>query len=79
MSNDPSTQSEKCIDSEVVRRRSSDEETTIDHVPCGDDFKGAYQDQLSSDDEYPDGGLRAWLIVFGVHSIYPSLCASRTD
>lgn len=84
MSNEPSTISEKSI--EVVCKGSSDEEGTIDVVPNGEDLedqdlkaerettRAPIHEPESPDDEYPDGGMRAWLVVFGVRSVYPSLC-----
>lgn len=57
-----------------------DEEKTISHAPSNDDhdvgFKGENATTVAPipqselfNDEYPDGGLRAWLVVIGVGDV----------
>jgi hypothetical protein len=58
-----------------IHKESFDEEEGTIH-PCGEDFKEDFKAATNTppvqqpevlEDEYPDGGLRAWLVVFGVH------------
>jgi hypothetical protein len=55
-----------------------EEERTIHHVPSGEDIKGDLKTANEAppveqpeilQNIYPDGGLRAWLIVFGVSAV----------
>lgn len=63
----PPSHSDKC-------HISYDEEKTIDRIPSKDGYDiGFKEDNVVTaalvsqyDDEYPDGGLRAWLVVIGV-------------
>lgn len=64
------------------RRGSSDEERTVDNVPIGQDLDDNLKDSLTAkvpitqpeqfEHDFPDGGLRAWLVVFGVSRFKPS-------
>jgi hypothetical protein len=74
------------LQSSVDHKGSFDEEErTIHHVPSLDDIKGSFQAEKATtenppigqpgpeflEDVYPDGGLRAWLVIFGVRYLNP--------
>lgn len=65
----------------TARKHSFDEDRTIHHVPSGefqgDDLKAEHAatkaaitqpETYTAEDDFPDGGLRAWIVVFGVSS-----------
>lgn len=69
-----------------MSRKDSLDEKTIQHEPSSEGFKDdmkaehmATKAPISqpgpSEDEFPDGGLRAWLVVFGVSTTTKMLWA----
>ena len=86
MSNDSEKRSSNSVSSErtaeapasptgVIKKEGPDDErgaaVGVENAQCGEDAQDL---PPVGEDDFPDGGLRAWLVVLGVSALHHSQC-----